>query len=215
MGIFHRNIPLLKLSYHEPSEIGRKIKELRLQSGLSQDELAELSQLSPRTIQRIENGETEPRGDSLKRISKAFNINVSELTTESSGETTDTILKKDKSILILINLAAFGFLIYPFLGIVFPMVLYIYYKDKVANVDKAGKAIMKRQIALCMVLSLTGVYVFIVKNYHLNFPLIPVGFAIAFIVILYILNAFSIVLNIFKLSSFQSKHIETQHNLYS
>ena len=47
-------------------ELSKKIKELRTRKGLSQEELSEEAGLSLRTIQRIENGETEPRSDSLK-----------------------------------------------------------------------------------------------------------------------------------------------------
>ena len=49
-----------------------KIKDLRKRRGLSQEELAEKSGLSLRTIQRIENGETDPRGDSLRRLAAAL-----------------------------------------------------------------------------------------------------------------------------------------------
>ena len=38
--------------------LAKKIKELRVKRGLSQDQLAENSELSLRTIQRIENGKT-------------------------------------------------------------------------------------------------------------------------------------------------------------
>ncbi len=47
------------------------IKKLRIRKGLSQEELALKSGLSLRTIQRMENNETKPHGDSLRKI---FNI---------------------------------------------------------------------------------------------------------------------------------------------
>jgi transcriptional regulator with XRE-family HTH domain len=89
-------------------ELGKKIKELRLRSGVSQEELAEISQLSLRTIQRIENGETEPRGDSLKRISKALHINIEELTLPVPEKSIELKLKADKNILLLLNFLYFG-----------------------------------------------------------------------------------------------------------
>ena len=46
-----------------------RLKELRNRKGMSQEALAEESGLSLRTIQRIENGDTNPTGDSLKRLS--------------------------------------------------------------------------------------------------------------------------------------------------
>ena len=60
-------------------DLAKKIKELRSRKGYSQDDLAEYSQLSLRTIQRIENGETEPRGDTLKRLAKALNVTPDEM----------------------------------------------------------------------------------------------------------------------------------------
>jgi transcriptional regulator with XRE-family HTH domain len=45
------------------TEMAIRIKELRTRRGFSQEELSERTGLSLRTIQRIENGETEPRGD--------------------------------------------------------------------------------------------------------------------------------------------------------
>ncbi len=51
-----------------------KIKELREQNGLSQEELSETSGISLRTIQRIENGESVPRGSTLKTIATSLNV---------------------------------------------------------------------------------------------------------------------------------------------
>ncbi len=48
------------------------IKELRLRKGFTQAQLAEVSSLSQRTIQRIENNEVEPTPYSLTQIGKAL-----------------------------------------------------------------------------------------------------------------------------------------------
>ncbi|GAK75259.1 hypothetical protein JCM19296_837 [Nonlabens ulvanivorans] len=50
--------------------VGTKIKEIRLKKGMSQEELATDSQVSLRTIQRIENNENEPRGKTLQLFVK-------------------------------------------------------------------------------------------------------------------------------------------------
>ena len=42
---------------------------------MSQETLAEESGLSRRTIQRIELGESNPNGDSLKRLAEALQVN--------------------------------------------------------------------------------------------------------------------------------------------
>jgi len=54
------------------------IQKLRLQRGWSQEQLAHLSGLSVRTIQRIENGQT-PSVESLKSLASVFEMDFSEL----------------------------------------------------------------------------------------------------------------------------------------
>lgn len=53
----------------------RDIKKLRLERHWSQDQLAEMSGLSIRTIQRIENGENAGL-ESLKSLASVFEINI-------------------------------------------------------------------------------------------------------------------------------------------
>jgi transcriptional regulator with XRE-family HTH domain len=53
----------------------RDIKEMRLERHWSQDQLAEMSGLSIRTIQRIENGENAGL-ESLKSLAAVFEINI-------------------------------------------------------------------------------------------------------------------------------------------
>jgi transcriptional regulator with XRE-family HTH domain len=60
-------------------DLAKKIKELRVRKGFSQDELAETAQINLRTVQRIESGETEPRGDTLQRLAAALNVTSDEL----------------------------------------------------------------------------------------------------------------------------------------
>jgi transcriptional regulator with XRE-family HTH domain len=50
------------------------IKFHRSNRGFSQEKLAEAADVSLRTIQRLESGETEPRGDTVARIAKALDI---------------------------------------------------------------------------------------------------------------------------------------------
>ncbi|OMQ19984.1 2TM domain-containing protein [Serratia oryzae] len=54
------------------------IKQLRLSRAWSQEQLAELSSLSVRTIQRIENGE-QASLETLSAIAAVFNISVTEI----------------------------------------------------------------------------------------------------------------------------------------
>ncbi|HGN1704329.1 TPA: helix-turn-helix domain-containing protein [Providencia rettgeri] len=56
-----------------------KVKQLRLERAWSQEQLAQLSSLSTRTIQRIENNEV-PSLETLSALASVFNVSVSELT---------------------------------------------------------------------------------------------------------------------------------------
>jgi len=56
---------------------GSKLKALRIKRGLSQSALATKSEVSQKTISRIENGKTGIlmlRGDAIKRLSFALDI---------------------------------------------------------------------------------------------------------------------------------------------
>ena len=55
----------------------RAIKKMRLERHWSQDQLAEMSGLSVRTIQRIENGENAGL-ESLKSLASVFEINITD-----------------------------------------------------------------------------------------------------------------------------------------
>lgn len=57
-------------------EIGKRIKEIRIKRRLSQEDLAESAKINLRTIQRIENNETTPRGKTLKLIFDVLEIKV-------------------------------------------------------------------------------------------------------------------------------------------
>ncbi|WP_290846746.1 helix-turn-helix domain-containing protein [Flavobacterium sp.] len=53
-------------------ELGKKVSALRIENGLTQAELAQMCQVTVRTIQRIESGETEPRSFTVKTIFNAL-----------------------------------------------------------------------------------------------------------------------------------------------
>ena len=71
--------------------IGEKVKEYRLKNAWSQEQLAELTSLSVRTIQRIENGH-KPGLETLSALASVFKVNVSSLSESinHAGETLDS-----------------------------------------------------------------------------------------------------------------------------
>ena len=55
------------------------ILELRTKQGLSQDELAEKIMVTRQAVSRWENGETVPNTDTLKLLSKVFDVSINTL----------------------------------------------------------------------------------------------------------------------------------------
>lgn len=60
-------------------ELGKKIVELRMAKGLTQEELVELCNISVRTIQRIESGEVTPRSYTVKTILAALGYDLDKI----------------------------------------------------------------------------------------------------------------------------------------
>jgi uncharacterized Tic20 family protein len=128
-------------------KLQKKVKELRARVGYSQELVAEKSGLSLRTIQRIENGETEPHGETLKRLAVALNVTPEELIEWEQTE--------DNSYLYYLNLSALSFFLFPVLGIIVPLVLWANKKDKIKNVYKTGAEILNFQITWNIIFFIT------------------------------------------------------------
>lgn len=60
-------------------KIGIKIRLLRTKVKLSQEKLAELSDMNKNSIGAIERGESKPSIETLEKIAKALNIELKEL----------------------------------------------------------------------------------------------------------------------------------------
>lgn len=119
-------------------DLPNKLKELRITKGYSQDQLSELSNVSVRTIQRIENGKTIPSGDTLSRLAKALDAAVDGLFLNDK--------KVDKGFISLIALSSIAYIIHPFLGILIPTILWYKKKDSILDVDEIGRKIISFQI---------------------------------------------------------------------
>jgi uncharacterized Tic20 family protein/DNA-binding XRE family transcriptional regulator len=139
-------------------ELAQRIKILRNRKGFSQEVLSEKTGLSLRTIQRIENGETEPRGDSLKRL--AYSLDV------SPDEISDWVVKEDNGFLISLNLSALGFIIFPLLGMLIPLIIWVSKKDKIKGINETAKDILNFQITWTILLFMVfiGVVIYMVHG---------------------------------------------------
>lgn len=162
-----------------------KVKILREEKNMTQNELAEKSGLSLRTIQRIEAGNML-KGFTLKTIAKTLEIDPEKL-----FDKTDFFdIERAK----IINFSvAFGFII-PFGNIVVPLILTNKTKD--IKTKEIGKQIVAVQIILSFILSiLLIVSPFLQKAFSLSFPLFLVPLIGSLILKLIIVLANGISLN--------------------
>ena len=60
-------------------DFGTKVKQLRKQAGLSQEDLAELIKRDPRTIVAIEAGKRNPTLNTIYKLAKALKVSVGQL----------------------------------------------------------------------------------------------------------------------------------------
>ncbi len=132
------------------NETGKKIKEIRKKKGLSQEELAESAKVNLRTIQRIENNESEPRGKTLNLICEVLDINAEDVL--------DYGKQLDKNYLAIFHLSVVVFLAIPVGNIIVPLILWMNKKDKIIGLKEIGANLLNFQILWSIItfLSITG-----------------------------------------------------------
>jgi transcriptional regulator with XRE-family HTH domain len=181
--------------------LSQRVKELRTKKGISQELLAEETGLSLRTIQRIENEETLPRGDSLKRLAQALNT--------SPDEIIDWKIQEDSNYLTIMNLAALTFLFFPLLGILIPLILWIFKRDKIQSVNELGKSILNFQISWTLaiffysIFLLIGIFRGFLLSEDPNESPLPILLPI---IGLYLYNIFMIILNTLRVYNKKTFH---------
>ena len=112
-----------------------KVTELRQQKGLIQEQLAETCEISPRTIQRIESGEVDPRAYTLQCLGTALDFDFAE----------EDIVKENLWLAILHVSSMFCILIVPLL-------VWSWKKNQSVKIDKQGRQVLNFQITLTLLL---------------------------------------------------------------
>ena len=73
------------------------IKSQRLAKGFTQQQLAELTRVSLRSIQRIENGEVIPRAYTLTILAEHLDFDPQNIRSSTNPNNTETVLKSNKA----------------------------------------------------------------------------------------------------------------------
>jgi len=131
-----------------------KLLEYREKLNLTQDELAEKSGISVRTIQRIEAGAT-PKGFTLKTLAKVLNISDAQLLDNSTEQQLFNY-----QLIKLINLSSLFFFI-P-LGNIFIPLIFMYLKKEVNHITKQ---IISVQILWTIISFVTFLLFIFIKNW--------------------------------------------------
>jgi uncharacterized Tic20 family protein len=118
--------------------VATKIKQARIKKGMSQEELAEQSQISLRTVQRIESEQNEPRGKTLQLICDTLQINIEDLLDYGKHE--------DRQFLMFFHLSVISGAFIPVGNIILPLILWLTKKDKIIGFHKIGSRLLNFQI---------------------------------------------------------------------
>jgi len=113
--------------------LGLKVAELRQQKALTQERLAELCEVSPRTIQRIESGEVDPRAYTLHCLGEALEFDFSEENTSN-----------ENLWLTILHLSSV------FCIVVVPLLLWSWKKNQSYKIDQHGRLVLNFQITMTL-----------------------------------------------------------------
>jgi len=114
-------------------DLGLKVVELRQQKGLTQEQLAECCEVSPRTIQRIESGEVDPRAYTLHCLGEALEFDFGE---ENTGN--------ENLWLAILHLSSI------FCIVIIPLVLWSWKKNQSYKIDQHGRQVLNFQITMTL-----------------------------------------------------------------
>jgi len=123
--------------------IGEKISQIRKEKAWSQEDLAERSGLSVRTIQRIEKNGSKPRPFTVQTLASALEVDVTTLLSKEKNRGQAPAI--DFSILRQINLAVFVHVVLPLGNIFLPLIIWRKNRES-ALVKEVGSKIITVQI---------------------------------------------------------------------
>jgi len=148
-----------------------RLKELRMNQGMTQEELAEKANLTVRTVQRIENGEVQPRAYTLQMIAQALNVEYSLLADQvSDPEDTDTRKADDKNWLALLHASGVFHLVLP------TLLIFNHKKGTIAGMADHYRDVITSQLERLLVIILPALLIYLFKDQPI--PLI-IGFVVS------------------------------------
>lgn len=151
-----------------------KLATYRRNKGLSQEQLATLSGVSSRTIQRIEKGTVAAHGATLKMLADSLEVDT-ELLLESDPIDTGATDGEANKLMALFHVLALLGLFFPILNIILPCALWWFKKDELPVYDREGKQVVNFQ--LTMSLAFVPAVLLLIYYFPIGFPLVILIYA--------------------------------------
>ncbi|TCZ74887.1 helix-turn-helix domain-containing protein [Flaviaesturariibacter aridisoli] len=168
-------------------ELSQVLQDHRKRKGLTQEELAERSGVTVRTIQRIEGGETVPRAYTLKAIAGALDLAPEALLPVplvlAPGIPAPAVDREELlHFLRLLCLSCFSFIVLPWVHFLLPQAMLRRQPDLPAPVRSFGRRLVRSQVYWVVALN-GGLLAITAFNYTLTrrtgvaIPYLPFVFA--------------------------------------
>jgi len=138
-------------------DLGLKVSELRKEKGFTQEQLAEDCEVTPRTIQRIESGEVEPRPFTRNSLSNVLEFDLGK-----------NDVGNERIVVAALHLSSM------FCVVLIPLVIWSLFKNRSYQVDKHGRQVLNFQISItlalfagvfCLVIGLPAGVIFLEQGY--------------------------------------------------
>ena len=136
-------------------KIGHEIKKLRLDKGMTQEELAEKTNLSVRTIQRIERGEVDPRAYTLQTIATALEVEFEILNNIRDEELETVIARQQEFWVLMLHLSGLFVLLFP------PIIIWLAKKEKSEDIRNHGVDVINFQINMWVIIIPCAMFAFL------------------------------------------------------
>jgi len=131
-------------------KIGNAIKEKRLQKGMTQEELALKSDITVRTVQRIESGEVDPRSFTLQAIASALEVEYNELISIEEPHKTEGIASNDTFWLAILHFSGLLLMIIP------TVIIWTLKKDKIPDIRSHAIDVINFQLSMILYIIFTA-----------------------------------------------------------
>lgn len=163
----------------ETQSIAKNLVYQRKLKGYTQEELSEKTQVTIRTIQRIEKGDVNPHLQTIKLLATALDIEVDNLLILENPKE-EIILTKW---LILLHSTPFLGFIIPLANILFPLFLWIHKREDNKIYDNHGVKIINFQITISIIYLLSFIALLTIEKWGFVFFVSVIPFSVIVMII--------------------------------